>query len=74
MIRIHVDKVVVYGKEMRACTQKCDNSGSCFIILEENLVEFGLIIAEILPFVKYDLDLHFSRSADVALLFSAPVS
>ena len=51
-------EAVAWGREMRACTHKRDNSGSGVIILEENLVQIGLIIAEILLFMKCDLDLH----------------
>ena len=40
------------------CTHKRDCCGIGVIILEENLVEIGLIIAEILLFTKCDLDLH----------------
>ena len=43
---------------MKACTHKCDNSGGDVIILEENLVQIGLIMAEILRFMKCDIDLH----------------
>ena len=58
---IHEEEVVIiiYGKEMRACTHKRDNHGIGVIILEENFVEMGLIIVEILLFVKCDLVLHF---------------
>ena len=44
---------------MRAYTHKRDNSGISVITREENLVQIGLIIAETLYFIKYDLDLHF---------------
>ena len=37
-------------------------SGVGGVVLEENLVEIGLIIAEIFLFVKCDLDLHFKCS------------
>ena len=40
------------------CTHKRDSCGIGVIILEENLVEIGLILAEILLFTKCDLDLH----------------
>ena len=43
---------------MRACTHKCDNSCSGVIVFKENLVEIGLIIAEILLFAKCDVDLY----------------
>ena len=44
---------------MRACTHKRDSSVIDVNILEENVVQIGLIIAEILLFVKCDLDLNF---------------
>ena len=44
---------------MRASIHKCDNSGGGIIILEENLVQIGLIMAEILLSMKSDIDLHF---------------
>ena len=44
---------------MRVRTHRCDNFGSGVIILEENLVEICLIIAEKLLLMKCDLDLHF---------------
>ena len=47
------------SKEMRACIGKRDNSGIGVMILKENLVQIGLIIAEILLFMKCDPDLHF---------------
>ena len=56
---IHVEKAVVWGKEMRACTHKRDITGIGAIILEENLIQTGLIIAEILLFMKCNLDLPF---------------
>ena len=56
---IYIEKAVICGKEMSACTHKRDKSGIGVIILEENLVQIGLIIAEILLFMKCDLDLHF---------------
>ena len=37
-----------WGHVSRACTHKRDNPGSGVIILEKNLIEIGLIIAEIL--------------------------
>ena len=43
---------------MRACTHNRDNTGIGVIILEEKLVQVSLIIAEILSFVKCDLDRH----------------
>ena len=48
-------------KEMRACTHKHGNFGSAVIILEENLVQIGVIITEILLLMKCDN--RFSRSA-----------
>ena len=44
---------------MRACTY---TRQLCVVILAENWVEIGLIIAEILPFAKCDLDLLFKVS------------
>ena len=55
---VHVEKAVMWCKEMRACTHKCDNSGFGVIILEKNLVQIGLIIAEILFF---GLGPHFHK-------------
>ena len=55
---IQVEQAVIWGKEMRACTRKRDNYDIC-IILEANLVKISLIIAEILLFMKCDLDLNF---------------
>ena len=48
-------------KEMSACIYKyiSDNSSIGVIILEENFVQIGLIIAEIILCVKRYLDLHF---------------
>ena len=42
-----------------ACTRERDNSGRGIIVHEEHLVQIGLIIAEILLFVKCDLDQYF---------------
>ena len=77
---IYVVEAVIWGKVMRVCTHKHDNSGSGIIILhkcrrgsytgkrnedlshkgdKENRVEIGLIIAEILLFIKSYRDLHF---------------
>ena len=44
---IDVEEVVVRGEEMRAYTHKRDNFSIGVIILEENLVQIGSIIAEI---------------------------
>ena len=44
---------------MRACTHKRNISGIGVIILEENLVQIGLAIAEILLLMKCYLDMHF---------------
>ena len=41
---------------MRACTNKRDNYGTGVIVLEENLVQIDFIIAEILLFMKCDID------------------
>ena len=43
---------------MRTCTHEYDKSDSGVIILKEHLVEISLIIAEILHFVKCDVDLY----------------
>ena len=59
MRSFHVAEAVNWSKEMRACTHKRDNFGIGVIIREERLVQIGLIIAEVLLFVKCDLDLHF---------------
>ena len=56
---IHVEEDVICGKEMKTCTHKRDNSNIGVIIIEENYVQIDLIMAEILHFMKYDLDLHF---------------
>ena len=56
---IYVQEAVIWGKEMRACTHKRDNSGNGVIILEENLVQIGLIVAEISHLMKCDLDLYY---------------
>ena len=57
---IHVEEVVVWGKEMRACTYKRDNSGIGVIIFEENVIQIGLIIAYIiLLLMKCDPAQHF---------------
>ena len=56
---IHVEEAVIWGKEMRSCTHKRDNFSISGIILAENLVQICLIIAEILLFMKCDLDLNF---------------
>ena len=55
----HVADAVIWHKEMTACAHKRDKSGIGVIIHEENLVQIGLIIAEILFFTKCDLDPHF---------------
>ena len=58
VVPIHVEEAVIWGNEMRACTQKRNNTG-IGVIIEENAVQIGLIIAEILLFIKCDdLDLH----------------
>ena len=55
---INIEKAIVWGKEIRACTHKWDNSSRGVVILEENLVQMSLIITEILLFIKCDLGLH----------------
>ena len=70
---INAEEETIEGKEMRACTHKRDNSCSSTINLEEHLVGIGLIIAEILLFMKWLWPI-FSRSTDVMLLFPAPVA
>ena len=56
---LHVEEAVFWGKEMRAYTHKRDNSGIGVFIHEENLIQIGLIVSEILHFMKCDLDLPF---------------
>ena len=61
---------------MRDSTHKRETSGSGVIILEENLVQIGVIIADTLLFTKRGLDLYFqgqARPADMTLLLSVPV-
>ena len=57
-------------KKLSACTHKHHNSGIGVIIFEANLVQIGLIIADIFLFMKCDLDL-LSRSADVTLFVNS---
>ena len=47
---------------MRVCTHKRDKSDIFVIIAEENIVQIGFIVAEILLLVKCDLDLTFKVS------------
>ena len=68
----HVEEAVIWGEQIMVCTYKRDNSGSGVIILEENLVQIGLVIAEILLFMKSYIDKKtLSKSAGVTLLLSA---
>ena len=56
---IHAEEVVIWGKEITACTHKHDKAGIGVIILEGNLAQISLIIAELLLFMKYERYLHF---------------
>ena len=56
---IHTDLRQLYRIKKCGLAHTYDKSGSGVIILEENFVQIDLIIAELLPFVKCDLDLHF---------------
>ena len=55
---IHAE-AVIWGKEMKACTHKLDNFGIGVVNIDENLVQIGLLIAEISLFMECELDLHF---------------
>ena len=44
VVCIHIEEAIIWGKEIRVCTHKRDNSVSFVIILVENLVQIGLII------------------------------
>ena len=47
-------------QRIRACTHKRDDSGIGVINLEENVVQIGLILAEmLLLFMNCDIDLYF---------------
>ena len=68
---LHVEEAVFWGKEMRAYTHKRDNFGIGVFIHEENLVQIGLIISEILHFMKCGLDLSFQVGLCDAFIFSS---
>ena len=67
---IHVEEAVIWGKEMRTCTHKRDKRGIGVTILEEHLIQIGLMLAEILLFMKCGLGLNYQYQ----LLLSATES
>ena len=59
---IHVEEEGIYGKEMRACTRKCDSSDNGVIIIDDNLVQIDLIIDEKLLFKNVTWNYNFKAS------------
>ena len=66
----HVEKAVIYGKKIRACTHKHDNSGSGIIIPEKKIDQIDLIISDI-TLCEMQPWPTFSTSADMTILLPA---